>query len=227
MKTEPLEKCALFSGVDAAQLPALIQCLGARERAYAKDEYICRAGDAAVYVGVLLSGSAHVIKEDFWGNRTILTHIAPGELFAEAFSCGGAVTLPVSVVATQSASVLLVDFKKVVNSCDTDCGFHTRLVLNMLRILAGKNAQLTQKMELLSMRTTREKLLAFLSAQAVQQGGGTITLPFNRQELADFLYVERSALSRELSGMKKEGLIDYSKNRFRLLARTIEHELEL
>lgn len=218
MEIEILKECPLFAGIEPGELAALLDCLSARRQHYARDAFIFRAGDAALYVGVVLSGGVNVIQEDFWGARTILTHIAPGGLFGEAFSCTETRQLPVSVVATEASQIMLIDYRKIITACSSACVFHAMLIANMLRILADKNILLTRKIEYLSRKTIRERLLAFLSAQAVQAGSRDITIPYNRQELADFLSVERSALSRELALMKKDGLLDYRKNRFTLLA---------
>ena len=165
----------------------------------------------------MLTGNVHVIQEDFWGNRTILANIEPGELFGEAFSCAGLDKLPVSVLAVQDSEVLMIDYRKIITTCSSSCVFHTALIHNMLRILADKNVMLTQKMELLTKNTTREKLLAYLSLQAQQAGSTKFNIPFNRQGLADYLSVDRSAMSAELSKMQKDGVLVYKKNRFELL----------
>ena len=215
--TQIIKNCPLFAGITDEQLESLFSCLAAKKEFYKKDDFIFRVEDRAVLVGVVLSGGANVIQEDFWGNRTILTHVAPGELFGESFSCAEAERLPVSVIATEASEIMFIDYRKIVTVCSSACVFHSRLISNMLKILAGKNIMLTRKMEFISKRTTREKLLAFLSAQAMQTKKNEVFIPFNRQELADFLCVERSALSREMSYMKKEGVLDYDKNRFTLL----------
>lgn len=212
-----IKKCPLFTGIADGQLASLFDCLAAKTRSCKKDEFIFRSGERAVSVGIVISGSANVIQEDFWGNRVILTHVVPGELFGEAFSCVETESLPISVVAAEASEIMLIDYRKIVTVCSSACTFHSQLIANMMRVLANKNILLTHKMEYVSKRTTREKLLAFLSAQAVEAKSQEITIPFNRQELADYLCVERSALSRVLMEMKDEGLLDYEKNRFTLM----------
>lgn len=207
----------LFAGIKTEQLDALLSCLAARQRTYPKDAFIFRADERAVYVGIVLSGGAHIIQEDFWGNRSIVTHVAPGELFGEAFSCAETERLPVSVIAAEPSEVLLIDYKKIIGICPATCVFHSRLISNMLHLIAKKNITLTRKMSYMSKRTTRDKLLAFLSDQTLHAQTNEITIPFNRQELADYLCVDRSALSRVLMEMKKEGVLDYDRNRFALL----------
>ncbi|MDL2290673.1 Crp/Fnr family transcriptional regulator [Desulfovibrio sp. OttesenSCG-928-F20] len=198
-------------------MESLLLCLKAVKRQYRKDEFVFVAGSKATLVGIVLSGGVRVLHEDFWGHRAILAHVDPGGLFGEAFSCSEKNSLPVSVIASEATEILLIDYRKIVTTCSSACVFHTLLVMNMMRILAEKNILLTRKIEHMSKRTTREKLLSFLSEQAVFAKNTTIDIPFNRQELADYLCVDRSALSRELGAMQAEGLISYDKNSFELI----------
>ena len=214
---ESIQGCALFSGIEASQLEVLLGCLMAVNRSYEKNGFIFSAGDDVSCVGVVLSGSVHVLQEDYWGNRRILSRIGASSLFGEAFSCGETESIPVSVLAAERSEILLLDYKRIVTSCSSACGFHTALIQNMMKILARKNIMLTQKMAIVTHRTTRERLLAYLSTQAVQAGSSRFTIPFNRQELSDFLSVERSAMSAELSRMQGEGLLHTNKSEFELL----------
>lgn len=207
----------LFAKIENEQLESLLCCLGAKNRTYKKDTFIFRVDERATVAGLVLSGGVNIIQEDFWGNRTILAHRGAGDLFGEAFSCAEVELLPVSAVTTGVSEIMLIDYRKIITVCPTPCVFHSQLIFNMLRILAANNIMLTRKIEHISKRTTREKLLAFLSSQAVQAKSNTVQIPFNRQELADYLCVERSALSRELSEMKKAGLLDFEKNKFIIL----------
>lgn len=206
----------LFADIAEQDLTALLACLSAVKRSYRKGEFIFRAGEKPVTVGLVLTGSARVVQEDFWGHRLILAHVFSGDIFGEAFSCAEEKVLPVGVTAAEDSEILLIDYRKIVTTCSSACLFHARLVMNMLRILAEKNMQLTRKIEHLSKRTTREKLLSYLSDQAVHATGQHVEIPFNRQELADYLCVDRSALSRELGQMQSEGLVEYDKNSFTL-----------
>ena len=207
MNESILMRCPLFADIEQGTLASLLQCLSARETACPKEALIFLAGERPESVGILLSGGAHVVHEDFWGNRTILAHIQPGDLFGEAFSCAGTEKLPVSVAAVEPSTFLLINVRKILTTCSTTCAHHAGLIKNMVHILAQKNVQLTEKMEHLTRRTTRDKLLSYLSALAVEAGRNVVTPPFNRQELADYLAVDRSALSRELSRMQDEGLL--------------------
>lgn len=211
-----LEKCPLFDGVQPHEYDAMLKCLSATERSFGREDFVIQAGEEARYVGIVLLGGVHVVQEDYWGNRTILTDVEEGGLFAEAFCCAGAV-MPVSVVAYKASRILLIDYGKIISACPGSCMFHERMVRNMLAVLARKNMMLTGKMEHLSRRTIREKLLSYFSSLAVGSGTSRFEIPFDRQQLADYLSIDRSALSRELSKMRDEGLLDYSKNSFRLL----------
>lgn len=211
-----LHSCDLFRNISSEQLASLLDCLGAELKTYKKDAFVLRVGDAAKRVGIVAEGAVHVIQEDFWGNRTILTDVEPGGLFAEAFSSAGAQSIPVSVTTTKPSQIIHIDYQKIISTCPSTCSFHMQLINNMLQILARKNIALTRKMEYLSQRSTKEKLLAYLSDQAKTAKSTSFTIPFDRQQLADFLCVDRSALSRELSTLKKQGVIDYKRNVFTL-----------
>ena len=174
-------------------------------------------GEPAAFVGVVLSGKVQILRTDFYGNRSVLTVVSPGGLFAEAFACAGVETLPVSAMALESAGVLLLDCKRVLTSCPNACPFHKKLVQNLLRGIAQKNLILTQKIRCMSRKTTQEKLMEFLLEQAKQHGSAEFVIPYDRQALADYLGVERSAMSAEISKLKKAGRIDCSGSRFRVL----------
>ena len=214
---EILQRCPLFSGVESAELEAMLGCLNARKVAADKDTYIFREGDSADFVGVVLSGAVRVLRTDFYGNQSILGQVEPGGVFGEAFSCAGAEALPVSVVAAQPTSVLLMDLKRVLTVCPRACSFHSRIVTNLVQALAQKNLHLNQRLDIASRRTTRDKLLAYLTDQAKRQNSAQFIIPFDRQTLADYLGVERSAMSAELSKLQKEGILETRKNWFKLL----------
>jgi CRP-like cAMP-binding protein len=186
-------------------------------RSYIKGEFIFSEGEAPSRVGVVLTGSVHIIREDFYGSRVLLTVSEAPDVFGEAFACAEAAELPVSAVAASDCAVLLCDYRRIVKSCTNACEFHARLIQNMLNILANKNLSLTRKLEHLTQHNTREKLLSYLSEIARLTGNSRFTIPLNRQELADYLAVERSAMSAELSRMKTDGLLTYEKNKFELL----------
>ena len=198
---------SLFADIDEQQLDTLLTCLKTVTRTYRKEEFIFIRGDRPSYVGIMLSGGANVLMEEPGGQRVILSHVSAGQLFGEAFSCANLETLPVSIVASEPSEIMLIDYCKLVTTCSRSCPFHHQLIMNMMRILATNNIQLTEQIGHLSKRTIREKLLSLLSMQARQADGRTVEIPFNRQELADYLCVDRSALSRELSAMQAEGIL--------------------
>lgn len=216
-RNEILKSCPLFSGIKEEEFDSMLSCLGARELEYKKEAYIYMAGNAVSEIGIVLSGSVIIIKEDFWGNRTIISRMSAGDMFAESFAFAGIPKLPISVVAAENAEVLFIDCKNILNAYPSPCGFHTALINNMVRILAGKNVMLMQKIDHISCRTTRDKLLSYLSVQAIEAKSKSFTIPYNRQELADYLCIDRSAMSSELGRLRDEGILTFHKNNFELL----------
>ena len=212
-----LQKCRLFEGISAADLETLLNCLPSRQRLFTRNKLILIAGEKVDSVGIVLSGAVHIVREDFWGKQKLLERTESGGLFVAAFVCANVEKLPVSVIAAEKTEVLFVDCKRIVNSCSSACVFHTRLIKNLIRLLAEKNIALVQKLEHITQPTTRERLLSYLSEQARLAGNSTFNIPFNREELANYLSVERSAMSAELSRMQDDGLLHYQKNQFELL----------
>ena len=210
-----LTECALFHGLRRAHIREMLPCLSARQASFRRGQFLLRAGDQAAWAGIILSGEAEVLQEDFWGNRNLLAAVGPGGLFAEAFACAQAVS-PVSVLCKTDGSVLYLDVRAVFSPSEKACAQHRALCQNLIRVLAEKNMQLNEKAGFLSQRTTREKLLAYLSAQARRAGSASFCIPFDRQQLADFLSVNRSAMSAELSRMQHEGLLRTDRSRFTL-----------
>jgi CRP-like cAMP-binding protein len=205
---EILLQCPLFHGVEQADLQAMLDCLDGRLVETAKGAPVFLEGDPARWVGVVLSGAVQVVREDYYGNRSVLTVIQPGGMFGEAFACAGLETMPVSVMAQQPGAVLLLDCLRVLTVCQNGCRFHHQVVSNLLQVMAQKNLLLTQKIRYMSQKTTKEKLMAFLLDQAKEQGSPTFTIPYDRQALADYLGVERSAMSAELSKLRRSGALD-------------------
>ena len=212
-----LLKSPLFAGIGAQDMEVMLDCLGAVERRFSRGEAVLRAGEPARRLGVVLSGRLQVCREDREGRRAVLSSVAPAGIFGEAHACAGTAALPVSVWAVEDSAVLLLDIARVVGVCPSSCAFHGRLVTNLLSVLAEKNILLSAKLEHVSRRTIREKLLSYLSAQAALAGSDAFSIPFDRQALADYLCADRSALSRELSALRREGILEAEKNRFRLL----------
>ena len=212
-----LSQCPLFSGISRQEMGLLLNCLDGRITRVTKGNPVFLEGEPARFVGVVLFGTVQIVRDDYYGNRSVLTVVSPGGLFAEAFACAGVETLPVSVIALQSCSVLLLDCKRVLTGCSNACPFHSRLVRNLLQGMARKNLMLTSKIRCMSQKTTQEKLMEFLLEQAKQHDSAEFVIPYDRQALADYLGVERSAMSAEISKLKKAGRIDCSGSRFRVL----------
>ena len=212
-----MKKSKLFDGIKEEEIAALLDCLSAKPRKFEKNDFVFTAGDSPAVTGIVLEGRLQILKEDYWGNRTIIDALLPGDVFGETFSCAEMDSAPVSVMAVENTSVLILDYQKLTTTCSTSCQFHTRVIRNMMKILAEKNINLMQKIEHITKRTTRDKLLSYLSAQALMRGSSSFIIPFNRQELADYLSVDRSAMSAELCKMRDSGLIQFQKNRFSLL----------
>ncbi|GHV57605.1 Crp/Fnr family transcriptional regulator [Deltaproteobacteria bacterium] len=217
-KKSPLPPASpLFAGVAEADLGALLRCLAAVKKRFPKGGFIWAEGNRAGLVGLTLSGAVHVLREDFWGGRLILGRVEPGGLFGESFACAGSGRLPVSVQAAEESEVLFLDCRKILAPCASACAFHARVVRNLARILAEKNILLTRKLEHITRPTTREKLLSYLSEEARRAGGDSFDIPFTRQELADYLAVDRSALSGVLSKMRADKLLRCRRGHFELL----------
>lgn len=211
-----LPSVSLFKDIEYGQLVSMLDCLQARTVEYSKGTTLLAAGDKPEYVGVVLSGRLHIVQDDIDGNRTLLAILGEADIFAEALCCADVAESPVSVLADMDTTVLLLAFSHILHTCPKACTFHQTLISNMLRIVAKKNLYLQSRMEIVCMKSVRAKVLRYLNTLAAKQGRSFI-VPHNREQMADYLCVERSALSHEISRMRKEGLIDYRKNRFTLL----------
>ena len=212
-----LKKTKLFAGVADEEIGAMLSCLDARVRTYKKGEYVHRQGEHLNSITVLVDGELHIQRDDYWGNRTIVNRIAIGELFGEAYAAPESGALLNDVVAVEDSTVIFFDVRRIITVCSSACRFHSMVVQNLFFAISEKNRTLVQKIGHISKRTTREKLLSYLSEEAKRQNSASLIIPFNRQQLADFLSVDRSAMSNELCKMRDEGLIEFEKNQFRLL----------
>lgn len=212
-----LKNTYMFNGINESEIEGMLKCLNARTMLYKKNEYILRNGETVNSIGMVLEGLALVEKEDIWGNRTIISEISPGSLYAESYACLSKLPAEISVIASDNTTVMLFDIRRILTTFSSSCGFHTKLIQNLLYTIAQKNVLLTKKMEYISKKTIKEKLLAYLSSEAMKAGSPTFNIPFNRQELADFLSVDRSALSSEISRLQKKGIISCRKNAFTIL----------
>ncbi|MCI7803770.1 MAG: Crp/Fnr family transcriptional regulator [Oscillospiraceae bacterium] len=213
---EILSKCRLFESMENENITAMLSCLGAEVKSYAKNQKIFTEGETTSHIGIMLSGTAQIVRVDFYGNRSIVTGIESPQLFGESFACTETRSIPVNVIAEKDCEVMLIDSRKILQPCCNACDFHSRMIFNLMKEIAAKNLLLNQKIEIISKRTTREKLMAYLMIQA-KKHGSSFTVPYDRQELADFLEVDRSGLSAEISKLRKENVIECKRNFFRLL----------
>ena len=204
----------LFQGIREHEIEAMLTCLSAEERTYGKDAYIYRAGDVTGRLGVVMEGAVNIIKDDVWGNRKIIENIGGGQIFGETYACLKGEPLMVDVQASERSRILFMDVNRILTTCSSSCDFHNRLIRSLMYVLAGKNLMLTKKMDIITPKSLRERVMVYLSQESVKQGCRTVTVPFNHQQMADYLSVDRSALSAELSRMQRDGVISYEKNRF-------------
>ena len=212
-----LQGCPLFDGIGREDLTGILGCLGARTVSAKKGQPLFREGDKAIFVGIVLTGSVQVIREDYYGNRSIMAHLGPRQLFGESYAFSGVPTLPVSIIADEDTEALLLDSRRISVCCSNACAFHSQVIFNLLRLVAMNNLTLHQKIQITAKRTTREKLMAYLLSQAKLQKSNSFTIPYDRQALADYLEVDRSGLSAEIGKLRREGILECEKSSFRLL----------
>ena len=209
-----LRTSGIFSGISEEETEKMLHCLEVRPETFQKDEDILRAGDRVEAFGLVITGKVLIIQEDFWGNRNILAAVGAGHCFAETFACSPGAVLNVSVIAETNVQVLFLNVKRILTTCPSTCSHHNRMIRNLLSELAEKNLRLNEKITHLGQRSRRAKILSYLSAEAQRHGSAEFDIAFSRQQLADYLSVDRSGLSMELSRMQEEGLLEYRKNHF-------------
>lgn len=214
---EILKKCPLFENIEENDLLQVLKCLGARIENFDKKYTVMSEGSPAKYLGVVISGSVQILQVDYYGNRSIVSVVGKHQIFGEAFSCAGIESMPLSVIANEPSEIMLIDCNRILHTCSQGCDFHNQLIFNLMRDLAKKTIMFHRKLEIMSKRTTREKLMAYIMLCAKKNGRSSFDIPFNRQELADYLEVDRSGLSAEIGKLKKEGIIDCNKNHFTIL----------
>jgi len=197
-----LRSCPFFTGLCDDEILSILHCVSAAKITRPRGSYIFRAGDSTEVMGLMLSGSTLVIQEDLWGHRNILSKCNTGDFFGEPYAATPGAILNISVVAEEDCEI-----------------HHQKLIRNLVSVLANKILLFNDKITHVSKRTTREKLLSYLSAESIRQSSLSFDIPFDRQQLADFLCVERAAMSVELSKLQKEGLLVTKRNHFELLTR--------
>lgn len=217
METAALCLTPLFRGTSPQETEEMLACLGAERRSFAKGERIYRAGDTVTALGVVLQGSVLIESSDLWGNTSVLDSVGPGQIFAETYACCPGEPLMVDVTAAEAAEVLFLRMERILQVCPNSCPHHSRLIRNLLTLSSQKNLTLSRKIFYTSPKTIRGRLLSYLSSQALRSGSRSFTIPFNRQQLADYLSVNRSAMSQELCQLRDEGRIRFRRNHFALL----------
>lgn len=211
-----LSNTQLFRGLEEAEITSLLGCLNATTRSFQKGEVILSEGNITENIGILLSGLAVISCNDIWGNTSILGHVAPGSVFAEVYACIPGEPMFVTVSAAEDTSILFMNVGRVLATCPHACPSHTRLVRNLLTVCAHRNLQLSQRIQHTSSKSIRGRLMSYFSECAKHAGSNSFLIPYNRQQLADYLNVDRSTMCNELSKMQKDGIIEYSKNQFLL-----------
>ena len=216
-RAEFLKDTQLFLGVSEDEISAMLGCLNARESEYKKGEYIDHRGDIVGDIMLLVSGKVHVQRDDFWGNSNIISTIDIGEMFGESCITPRGREILNNVIAIEDSTIMLFDVRRILTTCSSSCKFHNMVIENLFYAISDKNRKLVQKLGHMANRSTREKLMSYLSEQSQKQGSDSFVIPLNRQQLADFLSVDRSAMSNELGKLRDEGLIEFDRSRFRLL----------
>ena len=211
-----LSKTALFRGTKETEVKDMLSCLSCYSKIYDKNQTIYQAGENVESLGLVLYGGVNIELDDLWGNKSIFSHVEAGQIFAETYACLPGERLMVNVVASEKSEILFLNTKKIMQTCPNSCAYHHNLIYNLLQISAEKNLELSSRIIHTSSKSIRDRLLSYFSQQALQNGSYNFTIPFNRQQLADYLNVERSAMSNELSKMQKDGLLSYEKNSFKL-----------
>lgn len=212
-----LKNSKIFSGVSEEEIESMLSCLNSRIHSFKKGEYVLRQGEVISDILVLVDGALHVQRIDYWGNLSILSHVGVGEMFGEAYIAPESGVLMNDVVAVEDSTVMLFDVRRIVTTCPSACRFHSLVVQNMFFAISEKNRRLVRKLGHMSKRTTRDKLISYLSEESKKHRSAEFTIPFTRQQLADYLSVDRSAMSNELCKMRDDGLIEFERSRFKLL----------
>lgn len=211
-----LKHCPFFAGMDEGEILSILNCVDAKIRTFDHDEYIFRAGDSTASMGVILSGSVLVIQEDLWGAPEYHVQNRSRRLLCGTLRRNARFRFEHQRGNRRPSETLMLNINRLLTVCPTACTHHNRLIRNLVSVLAEKVLQFNEKITHMSKRTTREKLLSYLSSESIRQGSLSFDIPYDRQQLADYLCVERAAMSAELSKLQKEGLLTTRKNHFEL-----------
>ena len=213
-----LRNSPFFQGMTEEEILSVLHCVNATVYRKKKDEYVFRVGDSTETMGLVLRGSVLSVQEDLWGHRNIMHRIGAGEYFAESFAVTPGSVLNVSVVAEEDTEIMLLNMRRLLETCPKACAHHNRLIRNLASVMASRIMNLNEKITHMAKRSTREKLLSYLSAESMRQGKLAFSIAYDRQQLADYLCVERAAMSVELSKLQKEGYLKTNRNHFELFA---------
>lgn len=224
---QTLQQTQLFGGLDVEEISAMLQCLSARLKTYERGESVFRQGECVREIAVLVRGKLHIRKDDYWGNSNIVSTIGVGETFGEAYIAPDSGAILNSVIAVEDSAIVFLDARKLLTSCTSACRFHAMVIQNLFFLISKMNRRLVRKIAHMSKRTTREKLMSYLSEESRRQNSASFAIPFNRQQLADFLSVDRSAMSNELCKMRDDGLIAFEKNQFTLIQQPTEKGVQM
>ena len=211
-----LRGCPFFKGLDDDEILSILHCVNASAISAKQDSYIFRAGDSTEVMGLVVSGCVLIIQEDLWGHRNILAKCQTGDFFGEPYAAGSGAVLNISVAADEDCEILLLNVKRLLSTCPTACGHHQKLIRNLVSVLANKILILNDKITHVGKRSTRDKILSYLSTESIRQASLSFDIPFDRQQLADYLCIDRAAMSTEISKLQKEGYLKTNKNHFEL-----------
>lgn len=210
---ETVAQSPLMAGI--TNVKKMLDCFGAKKRKFPKDAEIVGYGDDAAIV-IITKGSAYAVNEDYFGNRNIINLIDTKNQYGVAFVYSGhAVTT--RLIAAETCEAVIINGERLHKACENNCADHTTFLYNALTVVSRASVNYLEKIEHLSRRSLRDKIMSFLIAQSIKCSSNEFCIPFSRQELADYLAADRSALSAELSRMKADGIIDYNMRCFKLL----------
>lgn len=211
-----LRNCPFFTGLEDNEILSIVKCVDASVISKPEDSYIFRAGDSTDVMGLVLCGSTLIIQEDLWGHRNILSKCHAGDFFGEPYAANPGAILNISVVTEEPSDILFLNIKRILGTCPTACDHHQKLIRNLVGVLSNKILIFNEKITHVSKRSTRDKLLSYLSQESIKHSSLSFDIPFDRQQLADYLCVERAAMSAELSKLQKEGVLKTNRHHFEL-----------
>lgn len=217
-----LKNTHFFQGMTEEEILSVLHCVSAATIQKKKGEFILRVGDSTENMGLVLSGSVMCVQEDLWGHRNILERVGVGEYFAEPFAATPGAVLNMSVVAMEDCCILQLNMGRLLKTCPTACAHHNKLIRNLVSVMAQKVLAQNKKITHIGKRSTRDKILSYLFEESLHQGKLSFTIPYDRQQLADYLCVERAAMSVELGKLQKEGYLKTNRNQFELFAKVGE-----